>query len=95
LEIHRQFVSRAWQTDGVWEQAYVIEEADDGQRVVLTYEDGAPLRRGRGERWEARLEPGADLKLVVSRLTKKMHLVEDPPAGLPLRLINPKWSAPY
>jgi len=95
MEIHRQFVSKGWQTEGVWEQSYIVEGVEDDRRVVLTYEDGAPLRRGRGERWKARLEPGADLKLTVSRLTKRMHAAEDPPPGLPLRLINPKWSAPY
>ena len=94
MEIHRQFVSKGWQSDSVWEQSYVIEEIDGEKRVVLTYEDGAPLRRGRGERWEVRLEPGADLKLTVSRLTVRMHAAEDPPPGLPLRLINPKWSEP-
>jgi hypothetical protein len=41
--------------------------------IVLTYEDGTPLQRARGERWECRFVPGDDVELLAKRAR--------PPAG--------------
>jgi hypothetical protein len=56
---------------------------------LLTYEDGTPLQRARGERWECRFAPGDDVELLAKRLVKRQKLAEAPAQSLHMPKMPP------